>query len=62
MEINNKFNIGEIVFLITDENQLQRIVTGFIIRKDSIIYYLSCGSLETSHYYFEIATDKNFKL
>lgn len=62
MEIKNEFNIGEIVFLITDENQLERIVTGLIIRKDSIIYYLSCGTTETSHYSFEIATNKNFKL
>lgn len=62
MQIKNEFNIGEIVFLITDENQLERIVTGLIIRKNSIIYYLSCGTTETSHYSFEIATNKNFKL
>ncbi len=62
MQIKNEFNIGEIVFLITDENQLERIVTGLTIRKNSIIYYLSCGTTETSHYSFEIATNKNFKL
>ena len=33
MEINNKFNIGDIVFLITDTEQKNRIITGLIIRE-----------------------------
>jgi hypothetical protein len=31
MEINNKFNLQDCVFLITDEEQKTRIVTGFQI-------------------------------
>jgi len=62
MSIDNKFEIGEIVFLITDTDQSQRMVTGLTIRKDCIIYYLTCGITETSHYDYEIASDKNFNL
>lgn len=62
MNINNKFELEEIVFLITDTEQKERIVTGLKISKNNIVYYLSCGTEETIHYEFEIASDKVFKL
>jgi hypothetical protein len=58
--MKTKFNIEDIVFLITDVDQKPRIVTGLIIRKNSIIYYLTCGIDETTHYDFEIVKEKNY--
>lgn len=58
--MNNKFNIEDIVFLITDTEQKSRMVTGLVVRKTGIVYYLTCGTEETSHYDFEIVKDKNY--
>lgn len=40
MEIDQKFNIGEEVYLKTDPCQNKRIVTGIRIRFGSVIHYL----------------------
>ena len=56
-----KFKIGEIVFLITDPEQSERIVTGYTVRPNTICYYVSYVGLETVHYDIEIATTKNWK-
>lgn len=57
----SKFKFGDIVFLITDPQQEERIVTGWIVRPMGISYYLLCGTLESLHYDFEIGTDKDWK-
>jgi hypothetical protein len=57
---NNKFNIEDVVFLITDDDQLHRIVTGIQISQNGLLYRLACGTNESWHYEYEIATDKNF--
>ena len=62
MEINNKYKIEDVVFLITDEEQLMRIITGIQICKNGLFYRLACGTSESWHYEYEIATDKNFKI
>lgn len=62
MIIDNKFNIEEVVFLITDEDQKQRIVTGIQISTTGIIYRLAQGVNESWHYDYEIATNKNFTI
>ena len=59
MLIDNKHEIGDIVFLATDEEQLERFVTGLSIRPNSISYMLSCGSNESFHYDFEITSERN---
>jgi len=59
MLIDNKFKIGDRVYLETDQDQHERMVTGFYIRHDSITYGLSCGTMETWHYDFEISVEKN---
>jgi hypothetical protein len=59
MIIDNKFNIGEEVYLKTDSEQLPRLVTGFVVRQNSISYNLSCGSIETWNYDFEITVEKD---
>lgn len=55
------FEIGEIVFLITDEDQSERMITGYIVRPGLIIYFVSKGTAETTHYEIEIASQKNWK-
>ena len=59
MLIDNKFNIGDKVYLDTDSEQHERIVTGFTVRQNSIIYAISKGSSESWHYDFEITTEKD---
>jgi hypothetical protein len=60
MKIDNKFNLEEVVFLITDADQYARIITGIQIYKNGILYRLACGTSDSWHYEYEIATDKNF--
>ena len=60
MEVNNKYEIQDVVFLITDEDQSPRIVTAIQISQYELIYKLACGTSESWHYDYEIATDKNF--
>ncbi len=61
MEIRNEFNIGDIVYLHTDETQVANIVTGFTVRPGGLIAYIIsyCGS-ETNVYGFEITTNKKY--
>jgi len=55
------FNLEDIVFLITDTEQLQRIVVAYQVSvSGTILYKLAQGTNETWHYSCEIATDKNF--
>lgn len=58
MVINNKFQIGEIVYLITDPEQLPRIVTRLIVNMNTVLYDLSCGMEMSAHYDFEISEEK----
>lgn len=60
MIIDNKFNLEEVVFLITDTDQYARIITGLQVSKNGLLYRLACCTSESWHYEYEIATDKNF--
>ena len=57
--LDNKFSIGDRVYLETDVDQQVRIVTGLYFRKDTLTYGLSCGTTESWHYDFEICVEKN---
>ena len=57
--IDNKFEIGQTVYLKTDTEQLPRIVYKFIVYQNSILYALTQGVTETEHYDFEMAEEKN---
>lgn len=62
MIINNVYDIGEAVYLITDEDQLKHIITGIVVRPQGIMYELSYGSERpTVHYDIEISNEKTFK-
>lgn len=60
MIIENKFEIGDTVYLVTDREQVTRMVIGFCIRpKNNILYDLTSGNLVSSHYEFEISREEN---
>lgn len=59
MVIDNKFEIGQTVYLKTDPDQLQRIVFGFDITQGSIIYQLCVGISTSKHFDFEITEQQN---
>jgi hypothetical protein len=60
MFINNKFNLGDIVYLKTDIDQRARIITAIKVRiNDLIIYELSYTDVTTNHYEVEISNEKN---
>ena len=56
---NIKYNIGQIVFLKTDSEQLCRMVTGIVIRDNYCLYYLTNCTIETAHYEIEISAEIN---
>lgn len=63
MDVETKYNIGDIVFLMTDTDQMSRIVTGILLRPNKLVlYYLTSGTNETIHYDFEIVQVKNYAL
>lgn len=59
MIIDNKFEIGQKVFLITDPEQKPRLVTGLTITPHNITYQLSSGSENSYHYDFEMSEEAN---
>lgn len=60
MIIDNKFGHGDIVYLITDPEQLARVVTAITVCVNNcLIYELSCGAATSRHYDFEMSLDKN---
>ena len=52
-----KFEIGDYVYLKTDIDQYKRLVTGYTVRPNVVIYNLSLGSEETTHYELEISEE-----
>lgn len=68
MSLNNAKNkshtdiqIGEIVYLITDDEQKERMVTSYTVYPNGIIYTLSQGINISNHYIFEITRGKSYK-
>jgi hypothetical protein len=60
MKIDNKFEIGQQVYIKTDKDQSTRIVTSIQIRPNNLLMYeLGCGSQCSWHYDFEITEDQN---
>lgn len=61
--IDNKYEIGDIVYLKTDSDQFIRIVTSIRVYKNGdVTYGLGCGTEDSAHYDFEISYDKNITL
>ena len=62
MTITPKFKIGEIVYSITDPEQNARMVTGYTIGKNGLIYYLvTFIDCERQFEDFELSSEKIFR-
>lgn len=63
MKLNNKYNIGDVVYLKTDPEQYPSIVTGILLKPDNLIMYEISGYDDVSYRYdFELTIDKNLLL
>lgn len=64
MLIEEKFTLGQIVFLKTDPDQYPRIVTGIEVRPNNVcLYLISMGaSQEMTYYDIELSEVKDFTL
>ena len=59
MQIDNVFEIGDLVFLKHDPDQLIRqIISIEVFAEGELLYKLKCGGFSSYHYDFEITTDK----
>ena len=57
-----KYQIGDVVYLITDPDQSERLVTAIHIYPQGLVSYrLSYGTTETYHYEMEIASERHIK-
>lgn len=53
------FDIGDSVYLKTDPEQAERLVTGISVRQNGITYAVSHLTNETWHYDFEITKERD---
>lgn len=59
MTYESEYALGDLVYLATDPDQYERIVTGITIRQSGIVYSLSQGTVESCHYSFEMTKYKD---
>jgi len=60
MVIENKYEFGEMVYLVTDDEQKKRIVTAIkVYPSGQLLYELSCGTDNSDHYEFEISKEED---
>lgn len=63
MQIHPEYNLKQKVYLVTDEDQKERIITGINIDAEgSLLYVLSCGIDSSTHFACEISEVKNYNL
>jgi hypothetical protein len=58
MKINTEYNFGDIVFLITDQDQLPRIVTGIFITPLGVTYGLNYADSQSEHFPLEFTKER----
>jgi hypothetical protein len=59
MVVDNKYSIGEVVYLLTDKDGLKRVVTAITIRSGGYMAYELSQGVETSwHVATEICREK----
>ena len=58
MEINNDFEIEDIVFLKHDVEQKPRMINEIIITKFNVLYGLISGTEISNHYSYELSKEK----
>lgn len=57
--VDNKFDIGQTVFLKTDPDQKERVVFALEVTQGDTLYKLASGTEISTHYHFEILAEKN---
>jgi len=62
INIDNKFDIGELVYLKTDSEQTPRLVYAIEINQQNLIYKVASGTITSAHFDFELSTEVNVLL
>lgn len=55
LNIDNKFDIGQVVYLKTDSEQSQRLCVGIYVSKCELLYEVILGTTVSRHFDFEIS-------
>ena len=61
MTITLKYEFGDIVYLKTDPDQLERMVTRAIISPNGVLYEVTCGTTASTHYEMEMTEHRDIK-
>jgi len=59
IEVKIKHNITDIVYITTDPEQLDVVVTGFLIKQDSVMYVVSFCGTEQEYYDYELTSKRD---
>ena len=57
--MKNYYEFGDVVYLKTDPDQRERIVTGLLIRNTHVMYELSYNEITSFHFDVEISKERN---
>ena len=61
MIIDNIYEIGQVVYLKTDTDQIPRIVISISVYKGGeLLYKVASGTSTSEHYEFELSKEKEF--
>ena len=59
MRIDNKFNIGDHVFVVTDKEQDLGVITAIMVTQGDILYFVSRDCMEDKFYDYELSLEEN---
>lgn len=59
MKISTKYDLGDMVYLVTDPDQKERMVVSIEIRPNSVMYNLVCAEQNSWHYEMEMQVEKD---
>lgn len=59
LSITPVFEFGTIVYLVTDPDQKEYMITGFLIRPGRIVYYITHSVDEHQAYEFELSHERD---
>jgi hypothetical protein len=60
MVVENKFDIGQVVYLRTDKEQEPCIITCLTVYRDGdVLYEVNRGSHSSRHFDFELSNERN---
>lgn len=61
MTIRNEFKFGDLVYVVSDNEQLVRQVVRIIVDDNGFTYELTCNGELSEHYPFEVTRDKTVR-